>query len=264
MQNSHLRICLVGLLLFTIVACEQPKSSNEQANEQANNVDELKTEIAKLNSQVDLIQKQVNDIHEIATQSQKPKVQKLANQIDFDAKGTLPSLGDSSAKIAIIEFSDFQCPYCKRYIDQTFPLISKNYIEKGSVKYLIRDYPLSFHPKAQGAAIAGMCAQQQDSYWSFRKILFNNMGKLDESYYLQVSQELGLDKPLFEECLKDASHLEKITADVALGKALGVTGTPSFIIGKIENNVLIEPQLIIGAQNYRSFSLILNDLIAPK
>ncbi|WNC73442.1 thioredoxin domain-containing protein [Thalassotalea psychrophila] len=246
--------------MFTSVACGPQGSSQEKEK----NIDELKAEIAKLNSQVELIQKQVNDIHEIAVASQKPKSRKLPNQVNFDADGTLPSLGDDTADIAIIEFSDFQCPYCKRYLDQTFPLLSKNYIEQGKVKYLIRDFPLSFHPKAQGAAIAGICAQQQGSYWPFRDNLFNNMNKLEDSYYLQLSQELQLDKPLFEQCLSETTHLAKIQTDVALGKSLGVTGTPAFIVGKVENNVLVEPQLIIGAQSYRSFSIILNELAAPQ
>ncbi len=260
MQNYHSRLLLVSLLMFTIIACEPQGSSQEKDKK----IDQLKTEIAKLSSQVDLIQKQVNDIHEIAMQSQKPKTRKLPDQDNFDANGTLPSLGDDTAKIVIIEFSDFQCPYCKRFIDQTFPQISKNYIEQGKVKYLIRNYPLSFHPKAEGAAIAGICAQQQGSYWPFRNTLFNNMKKLEKSYYIQLAKELKLDTPLFEQCLSDASHLAKIQTDVALGKSLGVTGTPSFIIGKIENGVLVEPELIIGAQSFRSFSIILTPLITPK
>ena len=76
----------------------------------------------------------------------------------------------------------------------------------------------------------------------------------------KLSKKLQLDTPLFSQCLNEKSHLVKINTDVALGKSLGVTGTPSFIIGRIENNVLVAPQLIIGAQSYRSFSYILNEL----
>ncbi|NQY87537.1 MAG: thioredoxin domain-containing protein [Colwellia sp.] len=256
MNKYHRSVFLIGLFMFTLVAC-QPQSSSPEKEQQ---LDELTATITKLTSQIDLIQKQVNDIHEVAIQSQKPKVRKLADQENFDANGTLPSLGDDTAKIVIIEFSDFQCPYCKKYIEQTLPLISKNYIEQGKVKYLIRDYPLSFHPKAQGAAIASICAQQQGNYWPFRNKLFDNMNTLGESYYIKLAHELQLDTPLFAQCLSEKSHLVKINNDVALGKSLGVTGTPSFIIGRVENNVLVAPQLIIGAQSYRSFSYILNEL----
>ncbi|WP_394174853.1 DsbA family protein [Thalassotalea litorea] len=239
-----------------LVACD-----NNRAPDSADKVDQLLREQQRLAEQLRQLQNQVADIHEIAMKSQQPKTIELATQKNYTDNGKLPVKGSKDAKIAIIEFSDFQCPYCKRFEDETFALIDKNHIEKGQVQYVVRDYPLSFHPLAEGAAVAAGCAHQQGSYWPFRKNLFNNTAKLSEAFYIELSKTLKLNTDQFQHCLNDQVQLKRIKADMMLAKSLGISGTPSFVIGIVENGELVRPILITGAQPYRSFSLIFDEIL---
>lgn len=238
---------------------------------QPQNNDRLEQEISALTQDIKLLQEdvasmaeQVKDIHEIATQAQKPQHATLPNQVNFDEDGQLPMLGDAQAQLAIIEFSDFQCPYCKRFVDQTFTKLQNNYIDTGKVKYLVRDFPLAFHKQAQSAAIAANCSLQQNAYWPMRAALFKNPQQLGDPLYQQAATALSLDMDKFSQCRADPSMADKIARDIAYGKSLGVKGTPSFVIGRIENNQLIAPKLVVGAQSYETFSLVLNELLAQQ
>ncbi|WP_462159917.1 DsbA family protein [Pseudoalteromonas sp. GB56] len=174
--------------------------------------------------------------------------------------GTLPELGEATATLAIVEFSDYQCPYCKRFIDTTFPKLRANYIDKGKVKYVTRDFPLGFHTKAKGAAVAANCSLKQEAYWPMRTLLFNNMRNLGDELYQQSAENLSLNLEEFATCLADQQIMQKIERDLSYGSSLGIRGTPSFLIGRIENNQLVKPQLLVGAQSYETFAGILDSL----
>ncbi|TKB43202.1 DsbA family protein [Thalassotalea mangrovi] len=220
---------------------------------------EMKQQLSELQEQVSILAKQVEEIHEIATRSQRPNTKQLGTLENFNRNNTIPRLGDDEAKIAIIEFSDFQCPYCKRFIEQTFPSIQRKFIDAGKTAYFVRDFPLSFHPQARGAAIAGHCAHQQQKYWQLREVFFNNIAKLSDDYYRQAASSLDIDMDAFNDCIESATE-DNINEDIALARSLGVTGTPAFVIGKIEGNSLIDAQLLIGAQPQSSFEYVIAQL----
>ncbi|QBY03474.1 DsbA family protein [Thalassotalea sp. HSM 43] len=257
-MNIGLKYNVIIALILLCSGCNEP--SNPNANQQ-NNTQKLEKQIQELQTQISTLAKQVADIHEIAMSSQRPKSRKLGTLEDFNRGDTIPKLGSDDATVAIIEFSDFECPYCKRFIDQTFAYVDKTFIKTGKAAYYVRDFPLSFHPKARGAAVAGFCANKQQKYWQLRNTFFNNMAKLSEQYYQQVASELQLDMAAFNECLKQTDQ-SKINEDIALGKAIGVTGTPAFVIGKIDGNTLKEAQLIIGAQPQASFDYVMKQYLA--
>ncbi|WP_299805996.1 thioredoxin domain-containing protein [uncultured Shewanella sp.] len=236
----------------------QPQNNAELQQEIAS----LKQDITQLKKEMNTVGGQVKDIHTIAMRSQKPQYKSLPTQENFDEDGKLPQLGDATAQLAIIEFSDYQCPYCKRFIDQTFTKLKSNYIDTGKVQYLTRDFPLSFHPKAKGAAIAANCSLQQDAYWAMRDSLFNNMKQLDDALYQQAASNLSLDMAKFADCLVDESISSKVQQDVAYGSSLGIRGTPSFVIGRVEDGQLISPKLVVGAQSYQTFAVLLDELLA--
>lgn len=249
----------IALLLtpLLLTGC-QPQDNAELKQEMAS----LKQEITQLKKEVSTVGSQVKDIHTIAMRSQKPQYKTLPTQPNFNEDGKLPSLGDATAQLAIIEFSDYQCPYCKRFIDQTFTKLKSNYIDTGKVQYLTRDFPLNFHPKAKGAAIAANCSQQQNAYWPMRDSLFKNMKQLDDELYQQTASNLSLDMTKFDACLSDEKVANKIQQDVAYGSSLGIRGTPSFVIGLVENGELLSPKLVVGAQSYQTFALLLDELLA--
>src|SRR3990167_11376713 len=111
-------------------------------------------------------------------------------EIDMDDDAVL---GDPDAPVTIVEFSDFQCPFCGSFFAQTLPLIKKNYMDKGKVKMVYRDFPLSFHPEAQPAAEADECAHEQGKFWEFHDGLFNNQQYLGEVLYMDLAEKHGLD-----------------------------------------------------------------------
>lgn len=152
--------------------------------------------------------------------------------------------GDANAPVTIIEFSDYECPFCGRAFQQTYPLIKENYIDTGKVRYVFRDFPLSFHPNAQKAAEAARCAGDQDKYWEMHDKLFQNQATLSVDNYKKWARELGLNGATFDSCLSSNKYADEVQADLAYGSSLGVSGTPAFFING---------QMVSGAQPYSVF-----------
>ncbi|MBN1318771.1 MAG: thioredoxin domain-containing protein [Anaerolineales bacterium] len=162
--------------------------------------------------------------------------------------GDAPMLGDPDAPVLIIEYSDYQCPYCARYSTDTFQQIRENYIETGQVRYVFKDFPLSFHAQAQKAAEAAHCAGDLGDYWGMHDLLYANQAEWGNENAIPVfqgfAQELGLDSGTFNECLDSGIHAAAISANLQEGVSVGVTGTPGFFVGG---------QFISGAQPYSAF-----------
>ncbi len=145
-----------------------------------------------------------------------------------------PSLGKDNAPVTVIEFSDFQCPFCSRFRDQTFDQIKTNYIDTGKIKFVYRDFPLSsIHPMAENGAEAAECANEQGKFWEMHDVLF---AKQDEWTTTGVSalkgyaKDLGLDTDKFNSCLDSNKYKDEIAKDFQDGVTAGVQGTPSFFI----------------------------------
>jgi protein-disulfide isomerase len=162
--------------------------------------------------------------------------------------------GPVDAAITIVEFSDYQCPYCQRYVDETYHQIIENYVETGFVRYVFKDFPLEqLHPQAKEAAEAARCAGEQGSYWTMHDQLFASQetwaGQADPtSVFVDLGRDLGLDASALEACLDSGRHTEAVTANLAEGRALGVTGTPTFFINGLP---------LVGAYPYEDFQLAL-------
>jgi protein-disulfide isomerase len=152
-----------------------------------------------------------------------------------------PSLGPDDAAVTIIEFSDFQCPFCARVV----PTIKQIEEEFGdSVRIVFRDFPLSFHQQAQKAAEAAECADDQGKFWEMHDKLFENQNALGIDSLKQYANELGLDGGEFDSCLDSGKHAEEVRKDFADGQQAGVTGTPAFFING---------KLVSGAQPFSVF-----------
>lgn len=155
-----------------------------------------------------------------------------------------PFLGDANAEVVIAEFSDYECPFCKRFFDNTYPQLKEEYIDTGKVKFVFKDFPLGFHPEAKPAAIAANCVYTQlgnEAYFEFHDLLFNNQQQLSSDNYRTWAEQVGADLSAYDTCIEDPSVAEEIDGDLAEGQELGVSGTPSFIIGD---------ELVVGAQPY--------------
>ena len=153
--------------------------------------------------------------------------------------------GNKNAPITIIEYSDFECPFCERF-HPTMQKIVQDY--DGKVKWVYRHFPLSFHPNAMPAAEAAECASEQGKFWEFADALFENQDRLGDDLYAELVGTLGLKKADFDACRASDKYISQISAELDAGSAAGINGTPgSFIIDANGN-----AQLISGALPYDS------------
>lgn len=144
--------------------------------------------------------------------------------------------GEESAPITIVEFGDFQCPACGQWARAVKPQVELTYLEEGRAKFVFYDYPLvSMHPNAFIGARAARCAQDQDRYWEYHDLLFQNQSRWSletnpVATLVDYSETVGMDREAFESCLRSDRHAELVSANMELGTQLGVTGTPTIMV----------------------------------
>ncbi len=162
-----------------------------------------------------------------------------------------PFMGNENAAVTIIEFSDYECPFCVKFYQQTLPQIKSQYIDTGKVKFVYRDFPLGFHQQAEPAALAANCAGAQGKYFEFHDKIFNNGGAAGKSGadYKKWAQDLKLDVAKWEKCTNNPAQKQEIQKDISDGSAAGISGTPGFIING---------KLISGAQPFSVFKQVID------
>ncbi len=168
----------------------------------------------------------------------------LEPKVQVEAAG--PSKGANDAKVTIVEFSDFQCPFCSRAEPSVDEVMQKY---AGKVRVVFRHFPLSFHENAAKAAEAAACADEQGKFWEMHKQLFANQNKLVLPELKEHAKTIGLDTAKFNECLDGGKMKAKVDADMEAGKKAGVNGTPAFFI----NGVMLS-----GAQPFAEFEKVIN------
>jgi protein-disulfide isomerase len=175
-----------------------------------------------------------------------------------------PARGAKAARVAIVEYSDFQCPFCGTYARETYSLIEENYIKTGKVKYFFRDLPLPMHPNAFPAAQAARCAGDQGKFWEMHDRLFANQNALSALDLFKHAQALALDTAQFNQCLMSGKYTNAIRRSVSEAEGYGINGTPAFMIGVIGPNgeQLTIKKVIVGAEPYESFKAALDELLS--
>jgi protein-disulfide isomerase len=153
-----------------------------------------------------------------------------------------PSWGSANAKVTIVEFADFECPYCRQWYSTVYVRILQNYKDK--VRFVYRDYPLSFHPNAKPAALAADCANAQGRYWDYFELLYGDPRGLGDALYVTYARELGLDVSTFSNCVSANTYANEIDLDMKDAIKLGVNGVPAFFINDRQ---------ISGLQPYDTF-----------
>lgn len=154
-------------------------------------------------------------------------------------------LGSANATVTIIEYSDFQCPFCGRFFEDTEPLIISQYVDSGKVKFVYRHYPLPNHQYAQKAAEASECASDQGKFWEYHNLIFKNQNSLNKGALKQHASSIGLDREKFDSCLASGVMASRVRNDLDAGNAAGVSSTPSFFINGKQ---------LVGAQPFSAFA----------
>jgi len=175
--------------------------------------------------------------------------------LDKIGDGRLPAKGDQNAPVTIVEFSDFECPFCGRFYTETLPQLESEYIDTGKVKLVYMHYPLSFHPKAKPLANAAECANDQGMFWQMHDKIFdaNTAGTLataTDDTYKQWATELGLNASAFNTCYDNKTFDAEIDKEFALGSEVGVSATPTFYINGRQ---------LVGAMPFESFKAIIDE-----
>jgi len=211
----------------------------------------------------------LNELRQIKQLLQKPQQQAQpapqAPKADEPASvsiAKLPYLGKADAPLTLVMFTDYQCPFCSRFEAQTLPEIKKQYIDTGKLRFVVRDLPLPFHPHAPKAAEATYCAEEQGKYWELREKLVTNSDKLDPKLLPGYAKAVALDVDKFSACLESGRHTEKVKASAALAGTIGISGTPSFVVGKSKGD-MVDGVKLVGAQPFGVFDQKLKELQKP-
>lgn len=217
-----------------------------------------------LASEMESLRKEFTDLKASSTKQNKllaainkrlnPKPKAAWVGIDDD-----PMLGRKDAPVTIIEFSEFQCPYCARFSAGTFPKIRKDYIDSGKVRFVFRDYPLSFHKNALRAAEAAACAADQGMFWEIHDLLFKHQDQLTDEDLKRYGKEAGLFMNDFNFCLESGKNAGEIRKDIQDGKRAGVTGTPSFFVGVTRQDDRILGTFIKGTKPFSTFKAVIEE-----
>lgn len=182
-----------------------------------------------------------------AAESEDP----VTRRYDIPTKG-FPSIGPEDAEITIVEFSDFECPYCRKWHDEVYTQLMTAYPNK--VRLVYRNLPLTqIHPQAMNAAEASLCAGDQNAYWKFHEKLFENASNLGDDLYASIAADLRLNTTAFEKCMNDHKYLSAVEEDMQFAIDLGVQSTPTFFINGLA---------VVGAQPLSVFQQVIDDELA--
>jgi protein-disulfide isomerase len=178
-----------------------------------------------------------------------------------------PAMGNENAPLAIVEFGDYQCPYCNLHANQTLPQIVVNYVKAGKVRYFFKDFPVEgVHPQAFQAAAAARCAGEQDNYWAMHDRLLQDQQTLVAKQLSAYALALGLDITKFQQCIDNGTYDFQIRKDVQEGREKHVQGTPEFFVGTLDGqSARIKVITVLhGYMAYSAFQQALDPILASQ
>jgi protein-disulfide isomerase len=254
---------LVTLILVTGSAGVAPASAakrgrtSEDTAALLRQLTEMQQELRAMRDEVAQLRQAVADLARAGARP-RPSPPPLPASVTLDDD---PVLGSSQAPVAVVEFSEFECPFCRRFHEQTFSKLKEVYVATGKVQYVFRDFPLPMHAQAKPAALAAHCAARQDAFWPMHDALFENQQRLGPELFPELARRLGLDGDGFLACLSESAAQKEVEGDIAYGQGLGVQGTPTFFIGRLQGVRLVNPQRLTGAQPFSAFSEAIDALL---
>lgn len=207
-----------------------------------------------LRERVERLEKAVTDLTAsleaaIGRQTQRPPAVERMEPVEIDFDG-IRYMGSPRAGLVLVEYADFECPYCARSARETFPELKKRFVDAGAVRYIFRHMPLEqTHPMALRFAVASECGGEQNRFWDMRHAMFARAPMESHADVTEAARAAGLDLSRFDTCLKASNHVQMIRDGLAEARRLGVRATPSFLLGRVVagNTVRLEMR-ITGSQ----------------
>jgi protein-disulfide isomerase len=250
---------ILAPLVFMFLACSQPAAQSRK------DAEALKKEIEALKAQQAEMQKSLDEVREFlkAATGGRFGAPSLVNS-SFDVSG-MPTNGQATAPITLIEISDYHCPYCRRHVQQTQPRIYSDLVNTGKVRHVFVHYPIAqLHPDAYRSHEAASCANDQGKFWDLHKKLFETPLKTVEQL-TAVAQDAGLDATAFRTCLESGKHAQEVQASVERISKLNVNGTPMFLLGRTSGDSKVTVARVVeGAQPYEAFKMAVDEILAGK
>ena len=215
--------------------------------------------------QADAILKELQQIRQLLERMERANRSRPARTPVNPAIVKLPigdgfSIGSESAPLTLIEFTDYQCLYCRRFHLEAFKHLKEKYIDTGKVRFVSRDLPLAFHKNALPAAHAARCAEDQGKYWEMRHVLITNANKLGRDDILEYAANLSLDVSTFQSCVDTEKYADAIQTDITTANSAGITGTPTFVLGKTSED--FRGVKLVGAQPFKMLEARIKELLA--
>ncbi len=235
----YAKFAALPLLLWMPLGAQEPGITRQQADEILNEL------------------RQIRQLLEKQGKAPAPQVEQIS-RAKLSLEG-FAMMGSKEAPITMVEFTDYQCPFCQRFHLSTFGDLKKNYIDTGKVRFYSRDMPLDFHPNALRAAQAARCAAEQGQFWSLRSVMGANPDKLDLDHILGFATELKMDAAKLRTCVESEKYKDSVQTDVMEAMKIGATGTPTFVIGKSTPDG-VDGELMVGALPYPMFDAKLKEL----
>jgi protein-disulfide isomerase len=253
--------------IAVLALCNAMLAQKSEDTKLQEEITSLKSDVQNLAAKQQQVLDQLAEIKKLLekpTAAANPNVLQLPETINVEGN---PSLGSASARVAIIEFTDFQCPFCGRFTEDAYPKIIADYVNTGKIRFLYRDLPLtSIHPWAQSAAVAAHCAGEQGKFWEMHNSLFTNQRSLKPPDIADRATKLGLDMTRFNECINSTRYNNAIEASTKSAQQMNISGTPTFLLGTFKDNgtIMKIEKSIIGAYPYEKFQADLDALLQKK
>jgi len=236
-------------LLFTPL-CAQTADGDNAA---------LRDEVLTLRGEVRALQQDMRELKQVVSAARRP-----AGWEKFDAvlgPEDSPQLGAKGARLVLIEFSDYQCPFCARHYTETFKQLEQDYVAAGRLRYVVAEFPLTqLHPLAAKAAEAARCARDQDKFWEMHAHLFANQRQLEP--WAAHAAAIGLDADRFKTCMDSEKYAGEILKNAAAAQQGGITSTPTFLLGIASGDTVKVVRRLRGAAPYAAFKTEIDALLA--
>ena len=209
-------------------------------------------------------QEMINELKQIRQTLEKMQTPQAAPAPDDKVSYKLSpggfSIGDAKAPLVMVEYTDFQCPFCQQFHNTAFAQIKTNYIDTGKIRFVSRNFPLDFHENARRAATAGRCAAEQGKFWEMRHVMIVNAEALKPDNLVAYAGQVKMDAAKFKSCLDSDKYKAQIDQDIAEGGVAGVQGTPSFVLGTMDDGKL-EGVRMVGAMPYAQFDAKIQEML---
>lgn len=256
-------LCL-WLLLSLLLRGAPPPAYAESASTAPSELEVLKDELVHVKTTLAGIKKELAQLRQMLSPRSAPPTRPPDAMATVGVAGNA-MLGNPEAPLTLVEFSDYQCPFCARFHQSTLAALKAEYIDTGKLRYVFRDFPLDqLHPQARKAAEAARCAGEQGRYWEMHDLLFQQQKALEVEQLKAYGRDLGLDALPFEACIAQGRYAAAVQQDVEAGMAAGVRGTPGFFLGRTRPDDTIQGLAIKGAQPIAAFRQTIEHLMAEK